>query len=110
MPTRQGSVYVLCVYVPVTHVAQVKAAVFAAGAGRIGKYDCCAWETKGVGQFRPLPGSHAFVGTVNAVEQVEEYKLEMVCAGDCLKPVIAALRSAHPYETPAFQYWKVATE
>ena len=110
MPTRKDPVYVLCVYVPATHLAQVKDAVFAAGAGRIGNYDCCAWETKGTGQFRPLPGSHAFIGTVNAVEQVEEYKVEMVCAGRRLRAVIAALKRAHPYETPAFQYWKAATE
>lgn len=37
------SLFKLCFYVPVENAEQVKAAVFAAGAGRIGNYDCCAW-------------------------------------------------------------------
>lgn len=52
--------YKLCFYVPVTHIEQVKQAMFAAGAGTIGNYDCCAWQVLGVGQFRPLAGSQAF--------------------------------------------------
>jgi hypothetical protein len=33
---------------------------------------------------------------------VPEYRVEMVCADNCIVAVIAALRAAHPYEEPAF--------
>ncbi|MDD3118434.1 MAG: hypothetical protein PHQ27_04605 [Victivallales bacterium] len=99
--------YRLVFYVPATHLEATKRAVFAAGGGRIGNYDCCAWETAGTGQFRPLDGSKPFLGCRGKVEVVPEVKVEMVCGPEVLAAVIAALKAAHPYETPAYQYWPV---
>lgn len=76
--------------------------MFEAGAGRVGNYDCCAWQTRGEGQFRPLEGSAPFLGNQGQVETVIEYKLELVCEEPCLKAVIAALKRAHPYEEVAY--------
>ena len=98
------------VYVPESHAEAVKRAMFAAGAGAIGNYDCCCFQTVGRGQFRPLDGSRPFLGAKNRVEQVTEWKLEMICPEEKLRTVIAALRQAHPYETPAFQHWSVEME
>lgn len=92
----------LCFYVPADHLDAVKQAVFAAGAGRIGHYDSCAWQVLGEGQFRPLKGSKPFVGSTDDLEKVAEYRVEMVCEQAVLKAVVAALRLAHPYEEPAF--------
>lgn len=97
--------YKLCFYVPESHLEPVKHAVFAAGAGRIGDYDCCAWQTLGQGQFRPLSGSQPFIGQEGQVETVAEYKVEMVCADDKISAVLAALRQAHPYQEPACDVW-----
>ena len=98
------------VYVPETHADAVKDAMFAAGAGTIGNYDCCCFQTVGRGQFRPLDGANPFIGTVCKVEHVTEWKLEMICPENQLRAVIEALRKAHPYETPAFQHWRVEIE
>ena len=100
----------LCFFVPKTHAESVKAALFQAGAGHVGNYDCCCWQTEGQGQFRPLQGSHPAIGEANQLTFVPEWKVEMVCADDVLKQAIAALRQAHPYETPAFEYWKIQDE
>lgn len=101
-------VHHLVVYVPVAHAEAVKAALFAAGAGRLGAYDHCCWQTLGTGQFRPLPGSHPAIGTAGGgVETVAEIKPELVCRAELLPAAIAALRSSHPYETPAFFHWPV---
>jgi len=99
--------YKLEFYVPETHLDEVKSAVFQAGAGRIGNYDCCCWQTLGSGQFRPLAGSRPFLGQIDEIEKVPEWKVEMVFGEDYLMAVIEALESAHPYETPAYQYWMV---
>jgi len=98
------------VYVPETHAEAVKQAMFEAGAGTIGNYDCCCFQTVGRGQFRPLAGSSPYLGSAGQVEHVTEWKLEMIFPEEKLREVIAALRRAHPYETPAFQHWPVELE
>jgi hypothetical protein len=100
-------VYKLAFFVPASHVEVVKAAVFAAGGGRIGDYDHCAWQTLGQGQFRPLDGSQPFLGQAGQVEVVEEWKVELVVADELIAQVVAALRQSHPYETPAYEVWRL---
>ncbi len=92
----------LSFYVPESHLEEVKQAVFAAGAGRIGNYDSCCWQTRGQGQFRALEGSTPYLGQQGQVETVEEYKVEMVCEEALIRDVVAALKDAHPYEEPAY--------
>lgn len=99
--------YKLAFFVPASHVEVVKAAVFAAGGGRIGGYDHCAWQTLGQGQFRPLDGSQPFLGQAGEVERVEEWKVELVVADDLIAQVVAALKCSHPYETPAYEVWRL---
>ena len=102
--------YKLCFYVPATHLGAVKAAVFAAGAGRIGDYDSCCWQVLGQGQFRPLAGSDPFLGRQGEVEQVEEYRVEMVCERAVVGAAVAAMKQAHPYEEPAWDVVELVTE
>ena len=102
--------YKIVIFIPESHLSQVKEAMFAAGAGKIGDYEACCWEVKGTGQFRPLAGSDPFIGKRGEVEQVVEYRVEMVLADEYVQPVIAALKQAHPYEEPAYQLWQVITE
>jgi hypothetical protein len=100
----------LSVYVPVEYVESLKSALFAAGAGRIGNYEHCCWQTEGEGQFRPMVGSKPFIGTEHLTERVREVKLEMVCADERVSDVIKALKKSHPYETPAYHLIKVVSE
>ncbi len=89
-------------YVPESHLEATKAALFDAGAGRVGAYDHCCWQTVGHGQFRPLPGSDPFFGQTGEVERVPEYRVELVCADELIATAVAALKTAHPYEEPAY--------
>lgn len=89
-------------YVPVEDADKVKAAMFHAGAGKIGNYDNCSFEVKGTGHFRPLPGSNPAIGSEGKMESVEELKVEMVCEDHLIKGVVEALKKSHPYETPAY--------
>lgn len=97
----------LAFFVPPSHLDVVKAAVFAAGGGRIGGYDQCAWQTLGQGQFRPLDDSQPFIGQAGEVERLEEWKVELVVADDLIAQVVDALRQSHPYETPAYEVWRL---
>jgi structural hemagglutinin/hemolysin toxin protein RtxA len=94
--------YKICFYVPTDHAETVKEAMFKAGAGRIGNYACCAWQTLGEGQFMPLSGSNAFIGEKDKLEKLPEFKVEMVCADEFIQNVVSALKTSHPYEEPAY--------
>ncbi len=101
--------YVLVTYVPESHIEEVKKALFKAGGGSIGNYSCCSWQVKGQGQFKPEEGSSPFIGSVNRIEKVTEYRLELVCEEDKAEHVAEALRKAHPYEQPAYHFLQAFT-
>ena len=94
--------YKLTVFIPDDALDEVKSALFAAGAGTIGNYEHCCWQVQGVGQFKPLAGSTPHIGTQDSLETVDEWRVEMVVDDAVIHPVIAALKRAHPYETPAY--------
>jgi hypothetical protein len=100
-------VYKLGFFVPDSHVETVKTAVFEAGGGRIGDYDHCAWQVLGQGQFRALDGSQPYIGQLGQVEVVDEWKVELVVADELIRAVVAALKLSHPYETPAYEVWRL---
>ncbi|GGG55711.1 hypothetical protein GCM10011403_11050 [Pseudohongiella nitratireducens] len=97
----------LTFFVPEDHAESVKQAVFDAGAGRIGDYEHCAWQCLGTGQFRPMQGANPFLGKVGDLETAPELRVEMVCEDHCIEAVIKALKSAHPFEEPAYDVIQV---
>lgn len=104
-----GRMYKLVFFVPESHIEPVKTAVFTAGAGHIGNYDQCCWQTLGQGQFRPRAGAAPFIGEQDQLKVLPEYRVEMVCADEHIDRVVTALRLAHPYEEPAIDIWRLAT-
>ena len=99
--------YKLCFFVPESHLEPVKRALFKLGAGQIGDYDHCCWQVKGLGQFRALEGSCPYIGQQGQLEEVEEFKVEMVCKDDLIKEVVEVLKRAHPYETVAYEIYRL---
>lgn len=104
---RVGIMYKLVFFVPVAQLEVVKSAVFAAGAGTIGDYEKCCWQVLGTGQFQPNEKASPYIGSANRLETIEEYRVEMVCATECIKEVMVALKQAHPYEEPAYDVTKL---
>lgn len=91
----------LAVFVPRTHVDAVRKALFDAGAGAIGAYDECSYNTLGYGTFRPLEGANPTIGKVNEQERVEETKIEVIYPEPLERSVLVAMYAAHPYEEVA---------
>ena len=58
----------------------------------------------------PLVGSNAFIGEINKLEKVAEYKVEVICTEEQIRNAVTALKQAHPYETPAYQVIKIETD
>ncbi|MEA3334115.1 MAG: Nif3-like dinuclear metal center hexameric protein [Pseudomonadota bacterium] len=99
--------YKLVTFVPAAEVDRVGAALFAAGAGRLGagRYSECSFRSLGVGSFRPAPGAAPRVGEIGRMNLVDEIRLETVLDKDRLESVLEELRQAHPYEVPAYDLY-----
>lgn len=97
-------------YVPENALENTLKAIFDAGAGHIGNYDSCAFYTLGTGQFRPLSGSNPYIGAINIIEKVSEFRVETICPEDKIKEVLMALRKSHPYEEPAIDIFKLLND
>jgi len=108
-PLRHGSASQrkLVGFVPPASLEQVKAAVYEAGAGRLGAYEACGFGVAGRGEFRPLPGAHPVVGRVGRAETVEEVRFETLVPESRVAAVVRAFVAAHPYEEPAFDVYPV---
>lgn len=96
------------VYVPADNADAVREAMFAAGAGHIGDYSHCSWSVTGTGQFLPREGANPTIGDVGQVERVAEDRVEIIAPAGLRGHLLAALRSAHPYEEPAFDIFALA--
>ncbi|GAA4715668.1 Nif3-like dinuclear metal center hexameric protein [Nocardioides conyzicola] len=96
------------VYVPVDDADRLRAVLADAGAGRIGDYDTASFSTPGTGRFRPLDGADPTIGTVGRTEAVAEERIEVVLPRRLRSAVVAAMLSAHPYETPAYDVVELA--
>ena len=88
--------FTLTFYAPSASVAACKSAIFAAGAGRYpgpGGYTECCWSTAGTGQFRPGDAANPHIGSVGALEEAPEVRVETLCVGaDVARNAVAALK------------------
>ncbi|WP_166332952.1 Nif3-like dinuclear metal center hexameric protein [Sphingobacterium chungjuense] len=92
----------LAVFVPRTHVEDVREALFKGGAGHIGEYDEASFNTAGYGTFRPLDDANPTIGSRGEQERVEETKIEVVYPAHIERQVLVAMFAAHPYEEVAY--------
>ncbi|RSO53550.1 NGG1p interacting factor NIF3 [Acinetobacter pittii] len=92
---------------PDSHLESTKQAIFSAGAGGIGNYKHCAWQVKGIGQFKPVKGADPYIGELGELEQVDEWRVETIVIEANAKAVAKALKASHPYEEPAFEFIQI---
>ncbi len=92
----------LVTFCPNSYAEQVRMALFAAGGGHIGNYDCCSYNSSGFGTFRALPNAQPFVGKQGELHEEQEDKIEIIYPYFIEKSLISALHSSHPYEEIAY--------
>lgn len=100
-----GGLRKLVTFCPPSHAGQVRDAIFKAGAGHIGNYDCCSYNVSGEGTFKALTGADPFVGEIGKLHTEPELRIETIFPVFLEKDVIAAMRMAHPYEEVAFDIY-----
>jgi len=98
----------LVTFCPQSHASLVRDAIFNAGAGNIGNYDCCSFNTQGDGTFRALSGANPFVGEPGKFHTEPELRIETIFPAFLENNIITALKQAHPYEEVAFDIYPLS--
>lgn len=99
---KKSLVRKLVVFVPVDHVDPFRAALFAAGAGNIGDYSECSFNSVGYGTFKPGASADPFVGETDKQHREEEVRVEFLYPSYLEQKILNALYEAHPYDVPAY--------
>ena len=97
---NNSKMFKLEIFAPETHFRMIQDSLQAAGAGRIGCYDCCLAYSHVTGAWRPLEGSSPFIGKTGERCEEPEVKIEVNVTDDRLEETIKAIRAVHPYEEP----------
>lgn len=105
--TNREILYKLAVYTPLTHEIEVRKALGESGAGYIGNYSNCTFNSQGIGRFRPENNSNPFIGQKGKIEEVKEVKIETIVPSSILEKTISKMIKAHPYEEVAYDIYKL---
>ena len=100
-----GELIKLVVFTPIKEAEVVRNAMFKAGAGHIGKYDCCSFNLEGKGTFRAGEGAKPFVGELNELHREPEVRIEVIVPKVLLSKVIREMIAVHPYEEVAYDIY-----
>jgi len=99
---KEGQLRKLLTFCPPDKRETVHQALFGAGAGHIGNYDQCSFNSEGFGTFRGNEKSNAYVGEKGKQHQEKETKIEVIYPVHLEREILKALFSAHPYEEVAY--------
>lgn len=100
----------LVTFVPKSYSATVRNALFEAGAGTIGNYNCCSFNSEGTGTFMANEQANPFIGEINELHTEPEIRMEVILPDYLKSPVQAALLKVHPYEEPAYDFISLENE
>lgn len=102
---KKGVLRKLVVYCPASHADEVRAALFSAGAGHIGQYDSCSFNSHGKGTFRAGESAQPFTGEKGQLHTEEEIRIETIVPHYLSGAVLRAMTEAHPYEEVAYDLY-----
>ncbi|TND09805.1 MAG: dinuclear metal center protein [Bacteroidetes bacterium] len=99
---KNGLLRKLITFCPDNKADEVREALFAAGAGQIGNYDSCSFNTAGTGTFRAGENTDPYVGKKGELHKEPETRIELVYPAHIEGRLVSALLKAHPYEEVAY--------
>lgn len=110
VPTFERELRKLAVFVPESHAEAVREALGNSGAGYVGNYSHCTFNSEGTGTFLPKEGTQPFIGETGKLEKVREVKIETVFPAELQSKVIKKMTDAHPYEEVAYDIYKLQNQ
>ena len=106
----KGKLMKLFTFVPHAHALKVREALFDAGAGTIGDYDECSFNSEGYGTFRGNEQTNPFAGEKGIQHREDETKIEMIFPSGLQHKIVSALQENHPYEEVAYDLVALSNE
>ena len=91
------------IFIPESHLPALQEALRAVDAGHIGKYDSCLSYSRVTSCWRPLEGTHPYLGRAGEISTEPELKVEVTCRTGRVDETVEAVRRVHPYEEPVIQ-------
>ena len=88
------------IFIPPDHLAALQQALREVDAGHIGRYDSCLSYSPVTSCWRPLEGTHPYLGQVGELCRASELKVEVTCRREKLDETLRAVKAVHPYEEP----------
>jgi len=105
---KEGSLKKMVTFCPESDAEKVRKAMFDAGAGWIGNYSECSFNTDGFGTFKAEEGADPHVGQIGKRHHESEVKIETIYPANIERRLIAALFEAHPYEEVSYDLYPIS--
>lgn len=105
LPVEHAKLCKLVTFVPKNHLEKVRNAVCNCGAGIIGEYAFCSFNTSGTGTFLPSDKAHPFLGKVGKINEEKEERFEVIVPMEIIDNIVEALIETHPYEEVAYDIY-----
>lgn len=105
VPTIEHELKKVVVFTPQDDAESLRKALGDAGAGYIGNYSHCTFNSPGTGTFMPREGTNPYIGAQGRLEKVDEVKMETIIPANMQNQVISAMKKAHPYEEVAYDIY-----
>jgi len=97
----------LVTYTIPENVEQVRKALFEAGAGTIGNYDNCSFNSQGIGTYMGNEDSNPEIGERFEFVETPEIKIEVTFEKHLQSKILKALFSNHVYEEVAYEIYEL---
>lgn len=92
----------LYTFVPQAHAGALRDALFSAGAGYIGGYSECSFNTEGAGTYKAGENTQPFTGSIGERHTEAETRIEVIFPAYLENKVVRSLLQHHPYEEVAY--------
>jgi len=99
---QKNTIKKLTTYVPYKNAEEVRLALFKVGAGSIGNYDNCSFNTEGYGTYRGNENSNPTVGEKGEIHTEKETFISVIFEKHKEKKILTTLFSTHPYEEVSY--------
>ncbi|MFC0603989.1 Nif3-like dinuclear metal center hexameric protein [Winogradskyella pulchriflava] len=100
---QSGTIKKLQTYVPQNNAEELRKALFKAGAGSIGNYEFCSFNTQGEGTYKGNEDSNPVIGKKGKLHTENETAISVTYKKHLESKVLKALFEAHPYEEVAYE-------
>ena len=110
LSAKNGILKKLVTYVPLSHAATVRDALFKAGAGQIGDYSECSFNAEGTGTFKAGQDTNPYVGQPGQQHHEAETRIETIYPAHLESKILMALFLNHPYEEVAYDLYNLSNQ